>query len=49
MGSSKMSNFQFFVTLFCGWTFHAVYAAMRRMQREIEQDEIQANRDRYYR
>ena len=44
-----MTNFDFFITLFFGWTFHAFYAAMRRMNREIEQDKIRDNRDRYYR
>ena len=44
-----MSNFDFFITLFTGWTFHAFYAAMRRMNREIEQEKIQRNRDRYTR
>jgi len=44
-----MSNFDFFLTLFFGWTFHAFYAAMRRMSHEIEQDKIKANRDRYTR
>ena len=44
-----MTNFQFFVTMFFGWTCHAFYAAMVRMNREIEREKIRNNRDRYNR
>jgi hypothetical protein len=44
-----MNNWQLFWAVFFGWTFHAAWAAMRRMQREIEREERARARDRYYR
>ena len=44
-----MTNWDFFLAVFFGCTMHSAWAAMRRMQREIEREELRRNRDRYYR
>jgi hypothetical protein len=49
MGGRRMSNWQFFWAVFFGWTMHSAWAAMRRMQREIEREELRNNRDKFYR
>ena len=43
-----MSTAQFCWSVLIGWLGHASWAAMRRMQREIEREQREQGRDRYF-